>query len=78
MSRQEIIECLKNNYVLFSWHVSERIRERRLFKQEVLDCIRYGLLRLEEGGKIVCSFQRIQCVIVKNSIGITICSAWRR
>jgi hypothetical protein len=78
MSRQVIAECIKNNWVSFSWHVSERIRERKLNRLEVMNCLKYGLVRLEEDGKVVCSFQRLQCAIAKNSLGITICSAWRR
>lgn len=78
MSRQEISELVKKNYITMSWHVSERIRERKLNRNDVINCLRYGLLHKEEDGKIVCSFQRLQCAIARNSVGIIVCSAWKR
>lgn len=78
MTRQELSNLIKQNLFSYSWHVQERMRERKLNRVDVINTLKYGLLRIEEDNKMVVSHGQLSCVIAKNSIGVTVCSAWRR
>ena len=78
MSRMDITKAVKTNMVSFSWHVQERMRERKINKIVLMNALMYGLVRKDAEGKTVISYQRTEVVVAANSIGLVVCTAYNR
>lgn len=76
MSRMEITKCVKSNMVSFSWHVMERLRERRINRTAMMNALLYGLVRQDADGKVVVTHNRTSVVIAANSIGFVVCTVY--